>query len=359
MFRARTLIGILLLSISSSIAALIYALLSSLPTINLIIASALLCVLVVVSVWILFSLRRSGNLTRCANLHVATLFICMETGLLLSGGPPLSPVMSLLILPPIMAFALGGMRTGLIWSGISFFTQIALIVAGFYGVRYPNLANPNQLELIRASVAILSYFDAFGVVMAYEIINARLQRARDQQHENYIHLATHDALTGIANRSKLMDRLTVALNRINRNGKMVALIYLDLDGFKQINDTFGHEAGDRVLQLVSQRLGALLRKIDTLARVGGDEFAILLEDISAAKEAEKVAQRLLQTVSEPIADYPGTPISGSFGVALSASHTLDGNTLTRMADTAMYQAKKKKNAVVMFDSDSIARHATI
>ncbi|TAJ13527.1 MAG: diguanylate cyclase [Planctomycetota bacterium] len=158
--------------------------------------------------------------------------------------------------------------------------------------------------------------------------------------EQLAHQATHDALTGVPNRALLHDRAEQALANTLRAGESVGLLYLDLDGFKQVNDELGHAAGDRVLVAVAQRLRPLLREGDTLARLGGDEFAVLLPRMESRAGAELVAERVLAAFAQPFArGTQPTQLGCSIGIAVAPE---DGDTveaLMHRADEAMYAAK--------------------
>jgi len=160
------------------------------------------------------------------------------------------------------------------------------------------------------------------------------------------HLAHHDMLTGLPNRTLFEDRLTQTLARAERNGTPFALLYLDLDDFKPINDTHGHEAGDEVLRQVAQRLAGVPRKSDTVARLGGDEFAILLEDLEdASANAALIADKCRDAVAAPIL-FSGRSVTVglSIGVARYPEDGLGAGELFRHADQAMYCLKKAKAA---------------
>jgi diguanylate cyclase (GGDEF)-like protein len=154
------------------------------------------------------------------------------------------------------------------------------------------------------------------------------------------HQASHDGLTGLPNRMLLRDRLAQALAAARRGGDHVGLLYLDLDGFKGVNDRLGHEAGDRVLVGVAQRLRPLLREEDTLARLGGDEFAVLLPRIDSRTSAELVAERILEALLVPFGRGAKSARLGcSIGIAIALEDGADPELLLRRADEAMYAAK--------------------
>ncbi len=153
-------------------------------------------------------------------------------------------------------------------------------------------------------------------------------------------LAHHDALTGLPNRLLLQDRLDHAIRHAQREGRRLALMFLDLDGFKDVNDTLGHAVGDRLLEVVAERLGKRLRTSDTLARLGGDEFLIVLEDDTGTAAASAAAEACLRLLAAPIRIRGHEiHISGSIGISLFPTDGQDAETLLASADLAMYRAK--------------------
>jgi diguanylate cyclase (GGDEF)-like protein/PAS domain S-box-containing protein len=164
---------------------------------------------------------------------------------------------------------------------------------------------------------------------------------RKQAEERIRHLAHHDELTGLPNRSLIRDRLDQAVLNAQRNGKHLALAFVDLDGFKLVNDGLGHNAGDELLKVVGRRMGACLRRNDTLGRLGGDEFVILLPDVSGEAVAiTPVLEKIRQAVTEPVLiGDQAVQVSCSMGVAMYPRDGDDPKTLMMNADAAMYRAK--------------------
>ncbi|HXH03206.1 MAG TPA: EAL domain-containing protein [Candidatus Competibacteraceae bacterium] len=161
-----------------------------------------------------------------------------------------------------------------------------------------------------------------------------------QVQERLQHLATHDALTGLPNRAYCLERLEQALARARRHGSRFAVLFLDLDRFKLVNDTLGHHAGDELLQQVAARLQQQLRGEDTLARLGGDEFMIILEDQPPESSAVTFCQRLIQALGEPFrVTGQEVIVTSSIGIAYHPEHGSDVHSLMRHADAASYQAK--------------------
>ncbi len=154
-------------------------------------------------------------------------------------------------------------------------------------------------------------------------------------------IALHDVLTGLPNRRLLMDRLALAIANAHRHKQTMAVLFLDLDGFKQINDTLGHDVGDTVLQIVADRLVATVRQVDTVARLGGDEFIIGLWELSRDEGLASLMSKLIQVISQPC-DIQGRclSITASIGVALYPQHGDKVESLMKSADLALYEAKR-------------------
>ena len=154
-------------------------------------------------------------------------------------------------------------------------------------------------------------------------------------------LALHDPLTGLPNRRLLMDRLALAMAHAHRNKGNMAVMYLDLDGFKQINDTLGHDVGDALLAQVAARLVGAVRQGDTVARVGGDEFVIALPELSHGDDVADLVSKVMQAVSQPYSIQGcGVDVTASVGVSVYPVHGDNVETLLKSADLALYEAKR-------------------
>ena len=181
--------------------------------------------------------------------------------------------------------------------------------------------------------------DASGRVVAIDGI-ARDVTALKAKEADLSHRALHDPLTGLANRVLLLDRLERALARTRRHPSLLAVLFLDLDRFKTVNDNLGHEAGDRLLAVVARRLEDALRPSDSVARLGGDEFAAVLPDLHDAAEAMSIAERVLEAVAAPVDLGDGSLVAtASIGLALATDGSMSASELLRRADFAMYAAK--------------------
>lgn len=176
----------------------------------------------------------------------------------------------------------------------------------------------------------------------FVVCTVRDETARKLTEANLTHRALHDPLTGLANRILLVDRLDQAVRRAGRRDGSIAVLFLDVDQFKQINDSFGHATGDEVLTAIAHRLAACVRPEDTVARFGGDEFVVVAEDIGGAEGAIDLAARLISEVAVPLPPPDGGPllrIGVSAGVVV-ARRGDDGATLLGLADEALYRAKR-------------------
>nr|WP_269813807.1 diguanylate cyclase [Bowmanella yangjiangensis] len=172
--------------------------------------------------------------------------------------------------------------------------------------------------------------------------------ARKQAEEKLLYLASHDILTNLPNRMLFMDRFDMALKLGARNQSRVGLLFVDLDKFKQVNDAYGHDVGDMLLVETSRRLECAVRNTDTVARIGGDEFTLLLNFINDSRDAELVVEKILEAMEAPfvLADIQ-LQISASIGLAIYPDHGQDKETLLRVADSLMYQVKKNSTSPLL------------
>jgi len=177
-------------------------------------------------------------------------------------------------------------------------------------------------------------------VAIHQIVTA--DRRREEAQAELAHQAAHDSLTGLPNRAQSLELLTGTLNRAQRSGAMIGLLFVDLDGFKAVNDNLGHRAGDAVLHEVGERLRGVVRQNDLVGRLGGDEFVVICETVDA-ESAQTVAGRITDAIRAP---YPGVPaslpVSASVGVVLTlpaGHHVPTSDELLTRADAAMYRSK--------------------
>jgi diguanylate cyclase (GGDEF)-like protein len=210
----------------------------------------------------------------------------------------------------------------------------------------------NALAVI--SVVGLSAFAAFAwIVVLRRRVEQQTQAIRISE-ERLRHLSQHDVLTGLPNRFLLNDRLSMALKRAGRFNAVLGLLMIDLDGFKEVNDSYGHHAGDLVLCEVADRIRHAVRQTDTVARLGGDEFIVLLPDLRHPSEAATIAAKIVAAIAESIdVGSAMVPVSASVGVCTSPEEGVDAEKLLQCVDAAMYQAKSfGKNRYQVYRAES-------
>jgi diguanylate cyclase (GGDEF)-like protein len=207
----------------------------------------------------------------------------------------------------------------------------------------------NVLVSIAATSGILAM-----ALNAYSNSIRRLLQDLDKQREQIEHMATHDNLTGLPLLSMAVDRCNMAIHHAQRVGKKVAVLFIDLDGFKAVNDQSGHEAGDHVLREVAQRLKASVRATDTAARIGGDEFMVVLTALDSAELAAEVAEKVVRAVLEPVVFQAQTlQVGASIGIAVYPDHGADTQFLRKAADHAMYGVKRQGKNRYAFAKPSV------
>ncbi|GAB4122522.1 MAG: hypothetical protein Fur0026_14530 [Sideroxydans sp.] len=294
--------------------------------------------IVVACLFFLFLLkRRPGQIERIANMTLGTVFV----GASLAYFFLHDNTIRIGVFFPFVAgaFYLQGARIGLRW----LLAAVGVILAGHL---LPWFHDAYSTFEIAAACLYLSIL--FAVLYNFEKVRSE-HFEQEKQLENIAHF---DVLTGAPNRVLLADRLAQALARTKRDKGLLAVCYLDLDGFKPVNDRFGHETGDKVLVEVTRRIRETIREDDTVARLGGDEFVVLLVGLQVPEECSGSLHRLLEAISRPIVLKGNTlHISASIGVSLYPEDDQDADTLLRHADQAMYIAKQSgKNRYHLFDA---------
>jgi diguanylate cyclase (GGDEF)-like protein/PAS domain S-box-containing protein len=206
------------------------------------------------------------------------------------------------------------------------------------------------LEYIESSISLIR--NSNGENAGFRCVGRNVTE-RKRLEQKLEELATHDALTGLPTRSVLNDRITMALNQAKRRNGKLAVMMLDLDKFKIVNDSFGHAVGDELLKTISTRLLNVVRKSDTVTRLGGDEFVILLTEIIDIEESSDIARRILLTIKQPmIINGHELNISASIGIAIYPENGIDSDILVKNADAAMYHVKETERGNYSFYSSS-------
>ncbi len=211
---------------------------------------------------------------------------------------------------------------------------------------------------IDVSVTISPVKNSEGkIIGASKIARDITQRKGSQERIQY--LAHYDSLTGLPNRTLLADRMKIAIGNAARYSKRLALLFVDLDRFKLVNDSLGHEIGDKLLKVAAERMQSTIRHIDTISRLGGDEFIVLLSQIVAAEDAARVAEKLIAAVSEPYRiEEHELLLTASVGISIYPESGTEANSLLRNADTSMYSAKESGRNRYRFYSEDLTSRVT-
>jgi diguanylate cyclase (GGDEF)-like protein len=255
----------------------------------------------------------------------------------------------------IMGLAITGMHyTGM--AAAQFAPDSVCLAAETTGLDNTTLA----IAIGAATILVLSVTLGVSALDAHFAAHtARLADSLQAANEQLRSLALHDKLTGLPNRMLLEDRMAQAITRAGRSGRSFALMFVDLDRFKPVNDTHGHDVGDRLLQEVARRLAGCVRKADTVARTGGDEFVVVLGEIGGAKDAAMVGAKILDELARPFfVEGHELEISCSIGISVYPEDGRDIPTLMANADKAMYHAKRSGRNQYSFFAPGMAAVAT-
>lgn len=302
---------------------------------------------------LLFLFHKSGNYRLYAHISIALAFVSISVSVFFADAPLKSPSLGLFYVIPVLAVFFLGKKSGWLWTFLTVICFFGFLILqkldfpflDFYDSRF-------VVETVLAS-HVLGMVGISGMVFSYENANRKLRESRDFESRRYHFLANHDELTGLANRRKFEDQIAQAISALgilNKKEKL-ALMYLDLDGFKPINDRYGHNAGDLILKTVAERIQQILQNHPGFAaRHGGDEFLILLERIESNEQLLEFLEYLLYCIHKPV-QFEGhsLSVSASVGVAIFPKHAQDVWSLIKLADAAMYQAKEKKNAYKIYE----------
>ena len=243
-------------------------------------------------------------------------------------------------------------------SGVLMFFVLRVVVTRPVARLAATLANIRPGSKQRLHVAVRHVHDELGrLALSANALLDTAEKAIDEiqlQRDQMELMATHDALTGLPGMRLVTDRLQVAISGASRNQRKMALLFIDLDGFKAVNDGFGHDAGDVVLKEVAQRLRQTVRGEDTAARIGGDEFLVILSGLQDLDDLATVAEKLIAAIGKPIA-FSGADVQvgASIGIAVFPEHGNTVEALRQMADGAMYSVKKSgKNGYAFAERDT-------
>jgi len=289
----------------------------------------------------LWFFQRRQTLLTAANLYGVTTTFSTVVPCMITGGISSSPYLTVVLVVPLFLFLIAGRNQGVYWSLIVVACVLVILVLEYFGVVFPQIIPHSKLAIFSFATWFMTLALMVLGLTSYEGDFESLTRRILEERRLYAHEALHDPLTGLSNRKMFFSRATEAVDYALTREYKAAVVYLDLDDFKQINDVFGHDVGDDVLNAVAKRLQANVRSVDTVARLGGDEFAIVLHGIERAEVAEYMVDKLRAALQLPFRIGQLSLIaSGSIGFALAPDHGRDVNDLLKRADEAMYRAKE-------------------
>lgn len=231
---------------------------------------------------------------------------------------------------------------------------MSLIKSGKFTDHFETIRLAKGNRLVNVSIMVSPVKDAAGNIIGASKVARDITQSKQSQ-ERIEHLAYYDSLTGLPNRALLSDRMKIALGQAARRSGRLALLFVDLDRFKLINDSLGHGIGDKLLRLVGERMQLCIRLIDTISRVGGDEFVILLSQIEDSENAGNVAKKLIAEVSQPfVIEAHELMLTASIGISIYPDHGKDVSSLLKSADAAMYSAKEAGRNRYKFYSEKMS-----
>jgi len=229
--------------------------------------------------------------------------------------------------------------------------SLAIIVSLYFHLMFPSAQEMNYYDSIlslKVGMALQIVILSIGQGQRVNLLKDE-KLAAEREKVRYSYLAAHDSLTGLPNRMMFEEELARAVSCAKRYGDQFALLYMDLDGFKPINDNYGHDAGDLILVTVGERVNSVLRAGDHFARIGGDEFALLVGNVKAQADVETVMQKIIHEVCQPVVSKDrNLMVSTSIGAAFYPKHGNDAEQLLKNADLAMYEAKTIKGSYCIY-----------
>ena len=291
----------------------------------------------------LYLLHRSNSLIFPSSAFALAILTPVMLAAYFTGGYGVTPVLPLLLAVPVYMFLLLGLRFGLLWSLLVFLIYSAFFAAQYFDIDFPQIMGTGDHLVIEYVVWVVMSVTILVSLIVYEWINAKLSASLNEERNKFAFQARHDILTGLANRRLFHDRLEEAIARSMRNRKSAALVFIDIDNFKPINDQYGHPVGDQLLQKLSSAIRSIVRRNDTAARLGGDEFAVIAEQVTCLNDVQVVIKKLLDMLSAPIViNGLQLSVSASIGAVEINAHS-NPEVLYHLADEAMYKAKIHRN----------------
>ncbi len=306
------------------------------------ITANILCVTSILGILVsMLLLRLRGDRGAALNVMLLIYFGAFTAACFVFGGTQ-SPTYPLLILAPAMASVVGSVAMSASWSLLVVAIWVYILQAERRGFQFTQIILPENHSLAMMLAYTGMAISVLSIILIYAGMNKTLRTRLQATNLELEHLSSHDQLTRLPNRRFYDERIALALQRAAEHGGMTGLLFMDLNEFKKINDTYGHGAGDKLLIAVAQRIRSSLRETDLVARLGGDEFVAVLEDVKSSEEITWLAHKLSQAIEQPL--YIRQQVlnfSCSVGVAIFPIDGRQQHELEEKADKAMYLAKKR------------------
>jgi len=268
-------------------------------------------------------------------------------------GGTTSPTLPLLLLIPAFAGIVGSVSLCVAWGALVLAFWVGLYQAERGGMEVLQIIVPQNYSLAMLLTYTAMAFAVVSIILIYAEMNKALRRDLQDSNSELEHLSSHDQLTRLPNRRFYDERISMALRRAAEQGGMTGLLFMDLNGFKKVNDAYGHGAGDKLLQAVAHRVQSNLRETDFVARLGGDEFVAVIEDVHSPDEITRIAHKLSHAIEQPLyVRHHLLNFSASIGVAIFPMDGRQQQELEEKADKAMYLAKKRGVSVALANLES-------
>lgn len=299
----------------------------------------------VVNLLLLYGLRAGAPRVYVINGVIGVCYVIFTGAIIATGGPYATDIALLLLLVASFAFCLGGERLGLVWSIVILLTLLFVSQLNFQSSIIAQFSAANLRQL--SSVVFIATLTMLGaILLVYERIYSRYGKKINIERQNYYAQAHTDPLTGLPNRRAFEISLEEKLEIAKVQNQLVTLVYIDLDGFKGVNDRFGHDVGDFLLQQISRRIESCLRTTDRGARLGGDEFGIILSNLTDAAQVHPIIERLRTILLKPVMQGNiELPFGASIGYATFPVQAHDSASLIQVADKMMYREKNAHHSL--------------
>lgn len=347
----RLVSGMLIITVAVAMAFLIYyPIVSDFDIYGSSVSMAICGGLAFFHAWLLLQLKDQPAHQSTARKLIFSVYLAILTGVIFTGGifGSITPVF--LPLPIVLAFLLNDRKAGKHLTVITYAVYCLLILADYLNLQFSQSIPTESKVTVEAMLWFYYTTALLCLVFVYDDLTQRLVKQRQQEQEKLAYIANHDGLTALANRSLFDKKLNEAIHRADRIKINVALLLIDLNKFKPINDSYGHDFGDAILRHVSQQINSTLRLDDFAARIGGDEFAVIVQGDCSERSIKCLVDRLSTNIARPVSiENQDLSVSASIGVALYPEQTHNVVHLRKAADMAMYTAKARSKSYVMFD----------